>query len=569
MKTKNIILIGSLLVGLIFSGCEKVLMKDNPSAISPKVVWTDQNAANAYINEVMANLMPQFSTHDGRNSDEASSAGAAGNMMPAVLKGTAQIDEWNNWSYGDIYKINVLLSEIDGGTLDESFKNKIKGQAYFWRAWAYFSMVKYYGGVPLILKPQDPQSGNELFLPRNKTSECIAQITSDLDQAIAMLPSSWGSSDLGRIDKNGAIGFKGRVLLYYASPQFNPQNDAARWQKAYDANKAAIETCTASGKGLFSSFANIWYDNSNNETIIQRQYKYPEQTYTEDSNRPNRFTTMGFGWDLPSLEMANAFPMIDGSPYDSTKLGIAQYFKDRDPRFYATIVYNGSDYAIKDLIALGAYMWTYHKLGVASFEGSLFSSTSFYRNKAIDKSLDANTAPFAANVPWIEMRYAEVLMNYGEAANEIGKPAEALDVLYQIRARAGILPGLDNKYGIKATTQAEIRTAFMNERFIEFAFENMRFWDLRRLRRFDVLNNMQYHHGLYITLKDGFPVPLAKEDITTIYNQFSYEIRVIDPQKINCLDQYYFFAIPGGIIAQNSKLEQTQGWNNGTFDPLQ
>ena len=301
---------------------------------------------------------------------------------------------------------------------------------------------------------------------------------------------------------------------------------------------------------------------------MSKQYHFSELVYNENGARPIRWSVNAIGWDWPTLELATAFPMVDGSPDSLAQLGYSQLHKTRDPRFYATIAYNGSDYGIKDLVILGTYMWTYHKQNVIDFEGVLWSNKSFYRKKAIDKTIDFSNT-YNAPVSWIELRFAEVLMNFGEAANEIGKTDEALDVLYQIRQRAGILPGPDNRYGITANSQSEIRNAYSNERFIEFAFENKRFWDLRRLRKFELLNQMQSRHGLYITLKDGFILPSGKEDINQIYDEFNYEVKTIDPQLISWKENYYFFAIPKQYLDRNSKLMQTKGWDNGSFDPLQ
>lgn len=561
MKSNKIYLI-ILMAGLFFAGCEKVLDKENLRAIDPSLAWGDPSAANAYINEIYADLMPEFSTNDGRNSDEAT---YESDQMPSHLRGTATIDTWDIWEYGAIRKVNVLLKEIDGGTLDAPVKDPIKGQAYFWRAWAYFQMVRAYGGVPLILEPQDPSMGDAIFQTRNKTSECMTQIIKDLEQSLALLPVSWGSNDKGRIDKAAAAAFKGRVLLYYASPQFNPQNDAARWQNAYTANKTAKETCESAGKGMYSDFKNIWYVD-NNEPIMSRYYIYPDQVYDERGNRPIRFSNNRTGWDWPSLDLVDAFPMKDGSKYNNSS-GYQKFWQNRDNRFYATIAYNGSDYGIKDLVALGTYLWTWRSTQESNFEGPLPSNTSFYRNKSMDKSLDFSN-PDKATVPWVEIRYTEVLMNYGEAANEIGKPDEALDVLNRVRERAGILPGSDGKYGITATTKEQIRQAYMDERFVEFAFENKRFWDLRRLRKFDILNNLKYHHGLVVTA-NVFPAPQHKENIDEVFNDFTLNVVQVDPEPINVLATYYFFGIPKYILDQNSKIEQTKGWNNGTFDPLQ
>jgi len=121
----------------------------------------------------------------------------------------------NNNTWTRLRQINVFLSEVDKYGMEESVKNLLKGQLYFWRAWQYFELVRLYGGVPLVLEPQSPAVGNieENSIPRSTTSECIAQIAADLDQAIALLPGKWDSGNWGRITSGAAAALKGRVYL--------------------------------------------------------------------------------------------------------------------------------------------------------------------------------------------------------------------------------------------------------------------------------------------------------------------------------------------------------------------
>ncbi len=555
---KNIILF--LIGGVIFSACESVLDKENLEGINPDLVWGTEAGAYAYLNEIYVELMPDFSVGHGRNTDEA-----VYNSLPSFLSGTATIDTWYYWPYETIRKINVLLEDIDGGTLEAELVEELKGQAYFWRAWAYFHMVVRYGGVPLLLEVQEQtMDDDELYLPRNKTSECMVQIISDLDKAISLLPTKFTASELGRIDQIAAKAFKGRVLLYYASPQFNPESDQSRWQNAYDINKAALEFCIEQGKGLYNDYENIWYTNNNSEFVMVKYYNDPEVVYSIDGTRPQTWSS-AVGVDYPTLDLVDAFPMKDGTKFNNSN-GYQKYWKNRDDRFYATIGYNGCHYPCPEAIEEGTYLWTWRNEQEGSVIGTLSSPTFFYRMKAMDWEVDQSGLN-RATVPWIEIRFAEVLMNYGEAANEIGNIDEALNVLYQIRERVGILPGTNGRYGITASTQEEIREAYMDERCVEFAFENKRFWDLRRLRKLDILNNMKYHHGLKIIAE--YPGPRAMEDIDEIYDKFTYEpYEIILEAQINVKDNYYFFGIPKDILDRNSKIEQTEGWNSGTFNPL-
>ncbi|MBX2925170.1 MAG: RagB/SusD family nutrient uptake outer membrane protein [Chitinophagaceae bacterium] len=564
MNIYKTIYILSLAVLLLFTaGCEKILDRKDLRSINPGDVWNDVGLATAFVNNIYGDLMTGMPTNQGGASDECTDNGE----MRTFLAGIATIDSYNSFPYGTILKINMALENLEKGGLPEADRNKLKGQVLFWRAWAYFMMVKAYGGVPLVLNTQDVSDKEQLFVPRSKTSECITQIAKDIDDAIALLPDAWPGEE-GRIDKGVAMAFKGRVLLYYASPQFMPSGNAARWQAAYDANKEALQYLTGKGKGLMDHFGDIWYQELNKEVIMVRRYApVPAPTHSQAGMRPILYSKDAANQDIPSLQLVNAFPMKDGSVFNPATTSYDTLFKNRDERFYASIAYNGSDMGLKDMVDLGTYLWTYWGPN-GSVIGPLGTPTSFYRQKGLDKTLTQQTV-HAGTVDWIEIRFAEVLMNFGEAANELDKTIEALDVLYQIRSRAGILPGNDGHYGITAASKDAIREAYMNERFVEFAFEDKRWWDLRRWRRLDILNTVHRRTGLRYTLKTGQTAPAGHDDINTVWNRFTWEVVTVDTRDIEVQDNYYFYGIPMYVLERSSNIEQTQGWNNGAFDPLQ
>jgi hypothetical protein len=227
------------------------------------------------------------------------------------------------------------------------------------------------------------------------------------------------------------------------------------------------------------------------------------------------------------------------------------------------------------------YLWTYFDVvsdynsgtGIVGTHNSvtpdpLWSNSSFYRIKAIDKTSNMAVSVNNAGVDWPEIRYAEVLMNYGEAANELGKTTEALEVLYAIRSRANILPGASGKYGITATAIPDIRTAYQNERFVEFAFENKRLDDLRRWKLFGYLRALPQRHGLGIALKSGQTDVQPMDDINTVWTKFSSTVINSDVADITIKDDYYIYGIPLTYINRNPQLLQNNNWG-GTFDPLQ
>lgn len=568
MKSKLLLYssVFTFLSGMFLTSCDNVLDKENLTAIQAGDVWNNIELAKGYSNGIYAALMPGMPTQAGSYSDEAGSTNYQGTFENPYGFGTATVNSTNMWLYGTIRNINFILKKIDTGTLTDSQKNTLKGEAYFWRAWAYWQMVVSYGGVPLILDVQANDNIEAIQVKRNKTSECIDQIVKDLNQAFALLPDKWTGVDVGRIDKSATISFKARVLLTYASPQFNPTHIVSRWQTAYDAAKSAKEFCESQGKGLHDNLVGIWTEELNKEVIMVNQYSDPGATYFIGCVRPILWSANCAGWDQASLDLVDAFPLIDGRPWDSKTMSYDTLHRHRDKRFYATIGYNGAAPYLKDMVNQKSNLWTYIDKG-SHMDGTLPTSTSFYRVKAVDRNVDVSGVD-RAGMDWIEIRFTEVLMTFGEAANEVGNTQEALQVLYAVRKRAGILPGKDNRYGITASTQAEIRKAYMLENQIEFAFENKRINTLRRLRQWDLVLNNMTRHGLKILLKEGKTGPKGMDNLDDFIGSFNVEKITVQTTPFNVKPEYYFYAIPQNHLDQNPNLEQTKGWPGGNFDPL-
>lgn len=580
MKIYKIFLNGLLVV--ILSACNP-LDKSNLESLTGGDVWANPNLAEAYVNDLYGLLMPgNFLV--GRITDETMvTNGEYTEALSAYLNGSLTSDTYNDFLYGSIRKINIFLAQIDGATFDDNTKQKLKGQALFWRAWAYFRMVKAYGGVELILSPAAPGDEESIFVPRNKTSECITQILKDINDAIPLLEPL---SMVGRIDKAVALSFKGRVLLYWASPQFNRSNEIARWTAAYEANKEAVEYLDTHGKGLYEDYKELWTNEMNKEVIMVKRFQYPgfANGGSQACMRPLLYSRGCVGANMPSLELVNAYPMKDGSKFDPATMDYRQFYQNRDKRFYASIAYNGAAPFLAEMFGK-ENMWTYFydadgdpstgingKEARADNNNNLYSYSGFYPAKMLDRNITMINVE-DGQVDWIEMRYAEVLMNMAEAANEIGYTPEALEILYRIRNRAGIEPGSNGKYGITAASVPDVRKVIMDERLVEFAFEGQRFWDLRRWRVYASTFNSfkdKYFHGLRIEWNGtAANRPTGLIDINTIWDQFTVtENRDYRPIMMKDEDKYSFFGIPKSVLDRNSKIEQNNTWG-GAFNPLE
>lgn len=558
---KNTVIYSLLAIGLItFSSCSKVLDKNDLSAISEPVVWSDPKLATAFVNNIYMTV-PGWDVTLADASDEASRSNS-------WINGTTTIDNGGPgyWPYAAIRNMNVFLKEIDGtqSTIAEDTRKVLRGQVRFIRAYTYFEMVKRYGGVPLIVSPQERTE--DLLVERNSTKDCFDFIVNELNQAADELPAKYtAAEDLGRITKGAALAMKGRVLLFRASPQFNPNNTTSIWETAYTANKEALAFLDGNGYGLVDKYSNasLFLAEMNKEVVFAIRYLQPGRTQSRDAAvRPIDFTANATGGCHPIQKLVDAFPLKSGKKVQwnsSVFNGDATLsWQNRDDRFYTTVVYNGASY-LSTTMAL--YDNAQNGYAYGKQNGSL---TGYYSRKAIDESLDITNSQISGT-DFIEMRYAEVLMNMAEAALETGRSAEAFDVLKMIRKRAGITettlgdPELAGKvYGLDpAMGQAEMRQAIRDERYIEFAFEQKRLWDLRRWKLMDqIMVGQQKRFALVLHQQAGSPggytYTLTERDFSPmIYNQ-----------------NMYFLPLSTATIQGNAKLKQTKGWGDGTFDPL-
>lgn len=572
---------------LLFGSCNDILDIEDIQNYDPELVWNDENLATAY----MANLYPMFgnwSTGADRNSEQIAGIDFYADRV------TISNGAYKSWNYNRIRLINQALVDVETGTLDQASKDAIIGQALFMRAYAYFDMVKHHGGVPYIKVPQDRYE-DDLYVSRNTTEECFQFILEDLDQAIALLPGRIlpTSGDYGKIDGNFAKAFRAKVLLYKASPQFNPSNpwDNAYWQDAYVANKEIYESLVAQGFALVEDYSNIALEERNSEVIFSVINSYPNKTASWDHGVRPGSESRGPASATPTWEFVKEFPMKDGKRYDDPSGAyyktdeefLQDFWSDRDPRFDKSIVWNGKVYELSGKTGRRQYtaLGIAHELddfginpNAATNSTNLDRYTGFFILKNSLLNLTQEQVQ-QYDVDYVVMRLAEVMLNYAETANETGDMAAAMDILRQIRQRAGIEPGADGNYGIQATNREEMREAILAERNIEFCFEGHRFWDLRRLRMLDRLDGTTKHGVEAIAIEsDGTEMPLSEArqkagNYELEPQDFKYSVLQVPRSgvRVNVVpENYYFFPIQESVITRNTNIEQNIGWG-GTFDP--
>ncbi|WP_448698362.1 RagB/SusD family nutrient uptake outer membrane protein [Mucilaginibacter sp. AW1-3] len=624
MKTKNKIFKTSVksmavfcAIALVFlAGCKKDFQVPAHSSIDAEVLWNDEGSVQYHLNGTYQVIMPDYPYEVAAYLQEFASDENIGSATDGTLKAIMGIgavltsndvkiigskyqgsNKGDN-RYFDLARCNAGIDQLSSSTMPLATRKKLIGQYYMLRAMGYFDLVRLYGGVPLILKTQSPS--NYETVPRSNAKACFAQIVKDLDSAAVNLNGVTfaDATERGKLTRLAAVCYKAKVLLYWASPQFNPVNDGVhiydptRWNDALAASKVAYDLCQSSGVSLMPDYSTIFQTEGtgNTEAIIIRSYSTlleKRGNNVESKVRPGSATFTGGSasdYYVATQRMLDAYPMADGTPlsqagatYDSF-----MFWKNRDPRFAQTIAYNGSNWKLNGIAA--RKQWTYS----GEIEGS---TKPFYCKRFSAPDLPAASVAITADkggngFDWIELRYAEVLLNYAECLNETGDLASAKNMVRLIRQRAKVLVGTKD-YGLDyATDKATMRDLIANERMVEFAFEGKRGWDLRRTRKFHELSGFLSVTGEVIS-----PVNTATKkseletldangirgrdklnmDVAATYLNYFSRTAVYgnNTQGISIASsQCYFYGLPSSFLLSSPLLDQTLGWDNGTFDPL-
>lgn len=607
--TGTTIMVSAVLLFTILSSCKKdseFFNIEDPQGIDSRI-WSDPGAVGLFLNRTYGLIIPQWpapGTAPGNihiTSDEMNGGNTTflyGTLTENSVTDMGTSNGTTANRYFDIRRCNLALEGLTTSTIPEADKKLLKGQFYFLRAYVYFRMVNLYGGVPLVLEAQQLGEEGVPAVPRAKTSECIAAIVKDLDSASANLPALWQGSDIGRVTRGTAMAMKGKVLMYWASPQFNPTNISSRWEDAYQANKAAYTQCVQDGYTLIAKYSDIFTTEDHREAMLVRKYNTSRDFGTNIEAMIRPFSESGATPSFqPTWNLVQAYPMKDGLPATvANGYNAVQYWKDRDPRFEASIVYNGAAWPLSG--KGNRRQWVYNGV-VDESSGSI--QTGFYSKRFSNGSLTPTQAVYNSNsgggsgMDWIEMRFAEVILNLAECANETGRLAEAKTMVRMTRQRAGIIAG-SNDYGLAiANDIASMRSLILNERQVEFALEGKRHFDLRRTRNFGLITARQSYKIApkqpYVAgnLPSGGPVAgriyldvpnsqgIRPRDTVDINNAVTYSnvftapgtVATIESNPISIPDRYYFYAIPNFFSQNSFVIAQTVGWINGTFDPLQ
>lgn len=532
---------------LMMTACKKDLLDPtNPVAITGDEVWKDPKLVEAYINGLY-NDVPGWDYNTYDNITDESRSNYPGNAPNNILSGQwdASANPMDYWAYKSVRKINEFFKEIDGSPVDPERKESMKGEARFLRALIYFNMVKRYGGVPLVTEAQDLTA--DLQVKRATTTETFDFIEKELEAAFSALPET---AIRGKVSKWAAQSLKGRVLLFAASPLYNTSNQLDIWKKSADASR---EVMSSMKYDLYPELSKLWQEKGiNPESVFEVQYTMPEKYHGWDALvKPLRLANADAGQRSPLQELVNAFPMKNGKLITDPTAGFDPQnpYVGRDKRFYADIAYNGakmkgttSGPPVKE-ITLEIYKGgqDYDAEPTTQIYNTI---TGYYTVKGIDQENTIYTAGYGSVQPWIEIRFAEVLLNYAEAQNEyLSTPdASVYEALNKLRKRAGITEDL----APGSLTQEQMRAVIRNERFVELCFEGKRYWDLRRWKLAGTVLNGTKGTGVLITKQPN--------------GTFTYQYQAVDAQPIIFTENMYFMPILQSEISKNKNLTQTPGW---------
>jgi len=609
----------------VLASCKKDFLNTTPlTSISSEVTWTDGALSEAFVTNIyngfgnggwfeqeLASLSDEaVFVHPGRNINTINE-GTLTPSNPGWADGTY---EWNNM-YSYIRACNVALENLKTATFtDTVLNNRLQGEAHFLRGYFYQQLLRYYGAIPIVAHSYG--LNEDYSITRNTYAECVNFIVGECDSATSLLGGK--SLARGRATQISALALKSRVLLYaasdlhdiptakaksatisgYANPEligYVTGDRASRWTAARDAAKAVLDA--TSGYKLNLSTPETKENAINNyismstggaskaagvdaaaaaELLFQRDFSsdlYTGGPGTDGTsvgldNGPNGYHN--WAGNVPIQQLVDDYEMMDGSKFDwSNPAESSSPYINRDPRFYATVLYDGAGWKPRDKIS--GNVDPANEIQVGSYEsvpGVFFAGldtrqstienwnaswSGYYMRKFIDPDpnvVDNNTRQY---IPYPVFRYTEAALNYVEACIETGDETTAKLWLNKIRFRAG-MPAV-------TSSGDALKQEYRNERRVEMAFEEQRYHDARRwMIASTTLGRKLEFINVTGKLKSGAtaPVPYHHDEskysyLYVTYNDNSLENRTWD-------DKMYYRPISRDEINKNSKLIQNPGY---------
>lgn len=472
------------------------------------------------------------------------------------------------WQEGwqTIYRCNSFLQNYQKAPLTEVTKEKLAYEARFIRAFFYFHLLRQYGSLPLlydeVIDPFEPT-----LLPRSTFEDCVNYIAQELRTIADALPLEQGGADYGRPTKASALGVLTELYVLAASPLYNGGNigsgdnrllvgyddyDVNRWQNAAVTAKELMglgthelvkDNGTRPGNGFYLATTKrvnserVWFWVTVNTTC------YPASALLPKSRSGSRQVQ-------PYHELVEAFPMKNGTAIDKNNEGYKKNpYTNRDPRLGFTIIHNESEW-VKTVSGEAEKIYTYRNATQDGYGVSGGTETGYYFRKCCnEEKLGSGSASYDEGVGLSFIRYADIMLLYAEALTELNVDKNRDEIekqLFEIRDRAGIDKGSDERYGVPQNMNKDRMIDFIiNERRIEFANEcGNRFWDLKRRKLYEKLDAVWTSAAVWERSNEG-----------------TYTWTVMPIEQHFFFEKMYFSAIPQREInASHGKLIQNPGW---------
>ncbi len=592
---KSLRLIPIILVALLFASCEKMLDTKPDNQYGDEFTWSLPDKAEGVLVNAYANIMTQWDHWSGNNFLDVATDNAVTNDFSSGLYAMAfgslsnqsnPIGNWNN-AYNQFRNIHLFLENglndsirysVVDDVVEQAMRRRLLGEAYFLRAWWGMELLRIYGGIAedgqalgyvIITKNlsmDDLQSVDGL--QRNTYEECVQQITNDLDSAIKYLPLAYtgpdrvvGNSQFGRANRKAALALMSRVHTMGASPAFQPQGSYAisadsiksKWQRA------AITSHRAISEGQLGAFTALTAANFSpavtpGDFIFRMHFN---NNNMESRNYPPYF--FGQGRVNPSQNLVDAFYDSKGYPinHPQSVYDPQNPYTNRDPRLSLTVYYN-------DRVFDNRPLEIYYDTERESYGRDAFgydyrnTRTGYYLRKWLSATPNLLNPIQSGNDRHMHalLRRSEVYFNLAEALNEAVGPffplagagtQTALAIMTDIRAKSLSISSDPYIITVGIAGQDAFREFIQNERRLEFAFENMRYFDMRRW----LLPLDEPVRGCLITKNsEGFVYQGTDPNGEAII----VEERMFDDPR------YYYSPLPYSELIKNPNLKDNRGW---------
>lgn len=541
-----------LLITVLVS-CNKDYLDRAPSVnLSEAEIFSNPVLAAQYADNAYNHLIDEyarFNAHRGITGQAADEAVSGNNEVSIRTltngtyhdhyeRGGASLNDISDvWAraYAGIRVANKMLSVIDNvpWTTNQS-PARIKGEMLFIRAFLYFELIKRFGGVPIMDRVYGPNEN--IDFPRNTYTECVNFIIKDLKEADLLLPATYDNSNNGRATSGASKALRSRVLLFAASTLNNESNDLEKWKAAAAAAKEVIDLNIYSLQATYSDILNV--ASSPEYIMIKIRGPRPIDGFLLDfAMSPGSGGAQG---QLnPTQNHVDLYEMkTTGKPITDPTSGYnpALPYANRDPRLAANVLYNDATWQGRKIEMFSG--------GKDYLSGNVtYTATRYYCRKLWPEVYIRNVSGTAL-LNFVYFRYAEILLNYAEAQNEaVGPDASVYSAINQIRARVSVaMPPLP-----AGLTQSQMRDRIRNERAVELAFEDFRWYDI-----------MRWKAGPQIVAQPMYGMNVVKNTGGTF--TYTRELLPANMQKVY-LDYMHRYPIPHSEIYKSKGiLLQNPGW---------